>query len=294
MDTFAGYHPIVNFIYFMAVMAITMFSIHPLFLAITFGISFLYSWMLERGKAVKRNLCVLIPMVLLSMILNPLFTQRGETILFYLNDAAVTMEAVVYGGAAAIMFASTVIWISCFRNVMSSDKLIYLFGRMVPSLGLVLSMCLRFMPLLKRRFHEVSQGQRYLGRNFSHASLGKRARQLGKEISILIAWSLEAGIETSDSMEARGYGLKGRSCYRLFRFDRRDGSLLTLILTLTGIVIAGCTQKVNSILYYPRIRFRDVTALSVLVYIAYGILLVLPIGIELLGERKWKRLYSKM
>ncbi|QNM05709.1 energy-coupling factor transporter transmembrane component T [Qiania dongpingensis] len=294
MDTFEGYHPVVNFTYFLMVLLITMFSMHPLFLAMTFLVSFLYSFMLEGGKAVKRNLCFLIPIVLLAVLLNPLFTQRGQTILFYLNDAAVTMEAVAFGVAAAIMFTSMIIWFSCFSCVMNTDKFIYLFGRIIPSVGLVLSMCFRFIPLLKRRFREIAQGQKYLGRNFTGQKLFRRVRQLGKEISILIAWSLEAGIETSDSMEARGYGLKGRSSYSIFRFDRRDAFMLTSIAALSGIVIYGCFQKVNSILYYPRIVFREVTALSAVVYIAYGILLLLPIYIELQGEIKWKHLYSKM
>ena len=44
-------------------------------------------------------------------------------------------------------------------------------------------------------------------------------------------------------MEARGYGLKGRSSYTIYRFDRRDLCVLLLILLLGGVVLIGCVEK---------------------------------------------------
>ena len=46
---FYRYHPIVNFVYFALVIGITMFSMSPYFLAVTFGFSWIYSVLL-RGK----------------------------------------------------------------------------------------------------------------------------------------------------------------------------------------------------------------------------------------------------
>ena len=122
----------------------------------------------------------------------------------------------------------------------------------------------------------------------------KKLRIFSKELSILIAWSLEAGIETSDSMEARGYGLKGRSSYTIYRFDRRDLCVLLLILLLGGVVLIGCVEKMNGLLFYPRIVFRKAGWLKIPVYGAFAGLCLLPVVIELLGEWKWRRLYSNM
>ena len=83
-------------------------------------------------------------------------------------------------------------------------------------LGLTLSMIFRFIPLLKARFREISMGQRCMGRHVTGGFMAK-LRQVTKEVSILISWSLEAAIETSDSMEARGYGLPGRTSFHLFK-----------------------------------------------------------------------------
>lgn len=294
MNTFSTYHPLVNFIYFTSVIAITMFSMHPIFLALTLVCSCVYSCVLGGARMMLRNIKLCIPIVVIMMILNPLFTQRGETILFYLNDAAVTQEAVVYGMAAAVLFSSMIIWFFCFGEIMSTDKFIYLFGRVAPAIALVLSICFRFIPLLKRRFQEICAGQKYLGRTFPKKSILKKVRLFGKQLSILVAWSLEMSIETSDSMEARGYGLKGRTSYSIFRFDRRDAKALTGILILAGIVIFGCIQGENKILYYPRIVFGEIRLFSIFIYAAYLLLLTLPVFIDVQGEMKWKQLNLEM
>lgn len=97
--------------------------------------------------------------------------------------------------------------------MITPDKFLYLFGRVLPVLSLLLSMSFRFIPLLKNRYREISMGQRCMGRQ--GGGLIQRGRLLAKKVSILISWSLEAAIETSDSMESRGYGLKGRTLLSL-------------------------------------------------------------------------------
>lgn len=289
-STFATFHPIVTFVYFAAVIGITMFSMNPIFLAMTFIVSFIYSVMIYGRKAIKLNLGILVPIMIVTMVINPLFTHKGKTVLFYLNGNAMTLESIIYGLAAATMLSSMIIWFSCFNKIMSSDKFIYLFGRVAPSISLILSMCFRFIPMLKNRFKEISEGQKCMGRDFSGGSFIKRSRQLCKEISILIAWSLEASIETSDSMEARGYGLKGRTSFSIFRFDKRDGRLMSLIIILFTTVLAGCIKGENNILYYPEVIFNTITPFSIAVIISYLLLLIVPIIIDIRGELMWKRL----
>lgn len=291
-NTFATYHPLVNFLYFVAVIGIGMFSMNPFFLALTFTASFAYSLLLNGWKALRFTLCFLIPIIVIMAVVNPLFNHRGVTVLFYLNDNAMTLEAILYGLAAAVMMTSILIWFSCANKVITPDKFLYLFGRVLPVLSLLLSMSFRFIPLLKNRYREISMGQRCMGRQ--GGGLIQRGRLLAKKVSILISWSLEAAIETSDSMESRGYGLKGRTCFHLFRFDRRDGEMLALILLLTAVVIAGMTQGVHSMIFYPALVLPPTTWLTGLTIAAYGALLLLPLFIEGKGALKWKRWRSAM
>lgn len=284
---FATYHPVVNFIFFVFAIGITMFSVDPVFLVATLALSWSWSILLNGKKAIRFNLLMTLPVMIFMAVINTLFTHNGATVLFYLNYNRVTLEAFLYGLAAAAMISSVIIWFTCFNKVMTSDKFIYLFGKTVPVLGLTLSMIFRFIPLLKSRYNEINMGQKCMGRHVEKGFFAK-ARQLIKEASILISWSLEASIETSDSMEARGYGLKGRTSFHLFKFTSRDKMMTAYLLTAGLIATVGCALGKTTIYYYPVIVLEQWDLLKIITLISYIMLLTAPMVIDILGEKKWQ------
>lgn len=287
-STFAGCHPAVNLIFFLFTIGITMFSMSPVFLAATLVFSWLYSILLNGKKAIKSNLLFTLPIVVIMAVINTLFTHNGATVLFYVNNSRITLEALLYGLAAAVLLSSIIVWFSCFNVVMTSDKLIFIFGKAAPVLGLTLSMIFRFIPLLKARFREISMGQRCMGRHVTGGFMAK-LRQVTKEVSILISWSLEAAIETSDSMEARGYGLHGRTSFHLFKMTPTDKVLLTGI-SISGIIATvGCALGKTSIYYYPKVVLGQWDIMTVITFAAYIALLAVPVIADILGEIKWQQ-----
>ena len=86
VDTFAEYHPLINFIYFVMVIGIAMFYMHPVLLGLSLAGSLAYSIYLKGRKTVKVFLFGMLPACLLMMVINPLFSHEGATMLFYLKD----------------------------------------------------------------------------------------------------------------------------------------------------------------------------------------------------------------
>lgn len=86
MDTFSGYHPLINFTYFVIVIGLSMFYMHPVFLALSLIGSVSYSIYLKGKKTVKVFLLGMLPVCLLAAAANPLFSHAGATMLFYLKD----------------------------------------------------------------------------------------------------------------------------------------------------------------------------------------------------------------
>ena len=285
--TFYRSHPLLNFLYFGGVIGVTMFSNHPAFLMASFALAWGYSVLLRGKKAWRLNSLILLPTMVLTVLLNTLNVHNGVTVLFYLNDNPITKEAIVYGLATALMLASTIIWFSCFSAVVTEDKFLYLFGRIAPTVALTLSMILRFIPLLQRRFREISAAQRCMGRGGKSAGLFPRIRQFGKELSILIAWSLEASIESADSMEARGYGLRGRTSFHLFRLTGGERWLLLAMVLLCAAAVWGCAAGHTNMYYYPVILLPPVTLAQGLAFGSFCALMLSAIVIDLKGMRKW-------
>lgn len=272
---FKGCHPMVSALYFLFVISIAMFSNHPAFLAIAFFGALINSIFFKGKQAVKTCCLLFVPVFIIVPLINALNVHKGVTVLFYLNDNAITLEACVYGMVQAVLLSGIILWFVSINEIMSSDKWIYLIGRKAPGIGLLVSMVLRFVPMLKRRYEQIHQAQICMGRKSG-------IRQFFKECSILIAWSLESSIDTSDSMEARGYGLKGRSSYHLFRWEKRDTGLLASILIFGGVGVGAVLTDRTDIWYYPKIVFLNQDGYFWIALAAYGILCILPLVLEVI------------
>ena len=292
---FAGYHPLVNFLYFVLVLLGAMIFMHPLALTISLAGAFTYSVVLSGKKALKFNIKYCIPMMLITALVNPAFNHEGMTILTYLrNGNPLTLESVIYGIAAAAMIVAVIIWFSCYNAVMTSDKFVYLFGRIIPSLSLILSMVLRFVPRFKEQIRVISNAQKCVGRDVSNGGLLDRAKHGLKILSIMITWALENAIETADSMKSRGYGLPGRTAFSIFRFDKRDRKALLAIALTGGLTYGGAFAGTMYWRYFPSMKGVDIGFISILTFLAYGALCMVPVAIQLWEERTWKRLQSNI
>ena len=290
-DAFSTYHPVVNFIYFTLVLVFAMFLMHPVCLALSFIAAFTYSLRLNGRRVLRFNLKYMLPLMLLTALLNPLFNHQGMTVITYLGTGnPLTLESILYGLAAAAMLVTVIGWFSCYNAVMTSDKFIYLFGRIIPSLSLLFSMVLRFVPRFKAQLKTVSAAQRCIGRDTSTGTLRQRARHAIAIISIMTTWALENAIETADSMKARGYGLPGRTAFSIYHFERRDKQGLLLILCLGVYVLIGAIYGSLGFSYFPALRYAPITPYSISVFIAYPLLLTLPLIIDRKEDARWKAL----
>jgi len=294
-DSFSSFHPVVNFTYFTSVILFSMFFMHPIFIGVALVSSFVYSAMLKGKKAIKFNLLYMLPVLIIMAILNPVFNHQGATIIFYLkNGNPITIESILYGAASASMFITAILWFSCYNEVMTSDKFIYLFGKIIPASSLIFSMVLRFVPRYKAQIKIISNSQKCIGRDVSQGSVINKAKNGIKILSIMTTWALENAIETADSMKSRGYGLPKRTSFSLFRFDNRDKIAFTTIICLIVIVLIGAATGQNTIRFFPSIKIKELTTFSLCVYFAYLSLCMLPVFINVMEEIKWNCIKSEI
>lgn len=294
MNEFAKYHPLINFIYFTAVIVFSMIFVHPICLVTSLLCSVIYSIILNGKKALK-FIVMLLPLMLISALINPAFNHEGVTVIAYLPSGnPLTLESILYGIVAASMVATVICWFSCFNKITTSDKFIYLFGRIIPSLSLILSMTFRFVPKFKEQVQEVSNAQKSMGRDSSEGSVFARVKNSIRILSAVITWSLENAIDTSDSMKSRGYGLTGRTAYSNYVFDKRDvTALIYLAVTIIYFLIGALLGKIHY-RYFPSMRGTDMSFYSTSIFISYIMICIMPIIIEIWEELKWRKLKSKI
>lgn len=284
MKKFKSYHPIVNLIYFIFTIGFSCTFLHPVCL-----LTSLFCAIIVKEKSIGKNLLYLFPLIVFTALLNPLFNHQGKTVLLFLPGGnPLTLEAIIYGICAAIMLVCVVLWFMHLGNVLTSDKFIYLFGRIIPAMSLILSMTLRYVPLFFSRLKAVENAQRCIGNDISSGSIGQRIKNGLSVLSITVTWAFESSIDTADSMKARGYGLSKRTSFSLFSFEKKDGLSLFVILLLGFYVLLGSIKGVISFQYFPCIRIPPLTAYSLSVHTAYFILLMFPLILKACEVRKWK------
>ena len=294
-DVFSTYHPLINFMYFVVVIGCSMFVMHPVFLCLSGIGGFAYYFYLKRMKAVKTALWMMLPVFLISAVVNPLFTHEGVTILGYFQSGnPLTLESIIYGLASGVMIVCVLNWFSCYQVVMTSDKFIYLFGKIIPAMSLILAMVFRFVPKFKNQIVKISDSQKCIGRDVTNGNVLERSHHGMKILSIVTTWALENSVETADSMRSRGYGLRGRTNFSKYRFDTRD-KMMSLVIAVPGlVVIGGIIGKTVNFLYYPMILVNQNTAGAFLVYFCYGGLCMLPLTVNIIEDIKWHYLKSKI
>ncbi|MCL2564377.1 MAG: energy-coupling factor transporter transmembrane protein EcfT [Defluviitaleaceae bacterium] len=294
-DTFGSFHPTVNLLYFTAVIGFAMFFMHPVTLFISFVCASTYVLYLKGKKALRMGLIFILPMLIFTAALNPLFNHQGATILAYLpNGNPLTLESAMYGIAAATMLITVITWFSCFNTVMESDKIVYLFGRVIPALSLILAISLRFVPRFLTQIKIISNAQKCIGQDISKGSFLQKARHGIKILSMMVTWVLENAIESADSMKARGYGMPGRTAFSIYSFDKRDGYAILYILFCVVTVITGVLTGAYHFRYFPTIRGEWTGLSTITVFFVYFALGAFPIIVNIREDLIWKRIESKI
>ena len=283
---FRSFHPISGLLFYSLAFVCGMLSTHPLPLITGFVCSFIYDIKLRGTKAVSFMLKLVLPFILLSTLINGFFNHHGEIVLFTLPGGDnFTLEAIIYGLVFSLRAGQTLMWLGSWNEVMTNDKVIFLFGRISPRIALLISMALRFIPLITEQSSVISRAQKGIGSAGAAASFTERLKSGAHRLSILVSWTLERGIDTSDSMTARGYGLRGRTSYTAYRFSFKDTIFCALLMTEAAIYALSFGHFNSE--YIPEIFIPTPDALMTAASVFYLLIMLLPFIIDVTEEKKW-------
>lgn len=285
---FDCYHPTMNLLFFSVCILTALIFDHPAYLLIGWLCASIYAIFLRGWRAVWEDVLLLVGTAIFALYYSA-YTHFGVTALkanFIGNS--LTLEALVYGVVLGIKAATVLMWLCCVHAIFSSDKVVYLFGRVSPRLSLFLSIILRMAPRVRERWRVVERARHCIGKGAGQGSFFRRIRNIASILSIVVTWTLDDFITTSDSMGSRGFALRGRTAYSLYRFDNRDRLFcLALFTALSAIATAFGLDQMRT-LYRPEIQMNPVSALSYAFYGAYMLFCLLPMMVEIGGRIRFR------
>lgn len=287
---FDSYHPIINFIYIMSVIVCTITFQHPVFLVIAYVAAFVWSVKLKGKKALIFNL-ILIPCILLYMMWYASYNHFGLTVLWYNRIGnRMTLEAFVYGFVRGTIAATVIMELSCVFATVTTDKIVYLLGRVSPNLSLFFSILLRFVPRMKAQSRKIDIARQGVGHGIGQGNIFQRVWHLLAVISITITWAMEHLIESAMSMKSRGYSLKKRTAFSIYRFDNRDRCFIIVMVFCIMVTYVGYAIGETMMYYDPELILHPMTGVSMLFYVIYAILLFLPVTLQIIVEKRFDKL----
>lgn len=281
-----GIHPVSALVFFCGVFFVTLFTLNPYVLAVSFFGAATLDIRLRGKRAVKGIFTFLFPTAILITLFNVLFAHYGVTVLLTLKSGNnITLEALFCGAVYAVRTVCTVLWLFCFNEIVSDEKFIYLFARISPRLALVLSMALRFIPLFSDYAKEIQIAHKGLGIDSKSGSILSRFKNSVHAVSILITRSLEHAIDTANSMTARGYSLKGRTNCRTYPVRAID--IVIFILSISSCVFLMIFKNSVAAQFNPVIFVEPLSIKGASVCILFFALCVLPFIFDLSEEKLW-------
>ena len=287
-DAFSDCHPIVNFIFYIGALLLGMCIIHPAFLVCSLVLSLAY-YVVLKGNCLKYLAGMGGIFVVISLI-NPLFSTYGEHILFtWPWGRPYTLEALCYGMVLGAMFVTILTWFATYNEVMTSDKFLYCFGSLSPSVSLILTMVLRLVPSFEKKADQIGGARKCIGKSVESGSNKEKAEHGMNIVSALTSWALEGGIVMADSMRSRGFGTGKRTRFSLYRVGKRDKVLLGLMFVLLSLIIVCVCCGGMDATYLPQMHISGIengwTVLGTVCYLAF---LSIPTALHIWEDLTWR------
>lgn len=185
----------------------------------------------------------------LFMTLLNLFFAEGETVIFEWNFITITKEAVYFSIFLAARFFLLILSSSLLTltttPISLSDGIEGLLTPLkyvhfpVHALALIMSIALRFIPILTDETGKIMNAQKARGADFESGGLIQRVKSMLPILFPLLISALRRADELGDAMEARCYsGSQVRTKYKKLTFTWRDGvALFVGVLLLAGIIL---------------------------------------------------------
>lgn len=286
-------HPALSFTYYIAMILLTCFVRNPV-VTLSALVGGLCHWaFFTTAKEKREDLGFYLPLAALVTLANPVFSHNGKTPLFFLNGNAVTKEAFVFGACSAALVVAVLLWSKGYSKTVTSDKFLYLFGSVFPKTALILSVALRYLPMLRNEAHKLKDAQKSVGL-YSKGSLTDNFLSSCKIYYALAGRTLENAVGTADSMRGRGWGQQKRVPFARYRFRKRDAVAAVPLALCLSLVLAAAGSGALTFSFYPGLTLPPLSPLALTGYAAFGLLAMFPTILQTEVDLRWRFLQSRL
>lgn len=240
---------------------------------------------------IKGYLKMVLPITLIIVLFNTLFTHNGNTAIFVINNIPVigsmriTLEALLYGIAQSIKLIGITLIFGFGNLILHPDRTFSFFSKYIGNSALLMNMTLRLFPTILKSLNNIIEIEKLRGNKLFEKSIRKSVKNQSNILNILFQSCLEDAGDMAESMYSRGYGLGKRSVYFFEKFSAFDKLFIIIYVLIALAFIFFQYNGYNQMEFYPELSnpFKSTTATGFLLCALF----YLPVTINW-GWKSWK------
>lgn len=269
---------------FAAIIALSMFCVHPVLVGLSLAGALAFSLLARGARATLMGLRWQLPMLALVCLANPLFSASGATLIAQVGPINIYLESLAYGACMGTLMVAVVLWFEDAACVLTQDRLLSLGQGYTASVTLVISMAAQLAPQFLRRSHGVRAS---LDACTAAGVKPGPAQRLTRATTQLMSWSLEDSLERADAMRARGWESgRPRTTYRPDPLRSSD------VLAVCGLALLAVISALLAAVACGQWRFYPTMPALVAWwgYVPYAALMLLPSVAAVCERLRWRSL----
>ncbi|MDD5111164.1 MAG: energy-coupling factor transporter transmembrane component T [Candidatus Altiarchaeota archaeon] len=200
---------------------------------------------------------------LLPLFVNVLFVHKGSTVLLeipnkiqlseiqiplFLIGGPITLESTAFGLIMAVLIMDMLLAFAIFSALVPPESILRITPPLLSSSSLLMSIALRFTPVVSDDMQSIRDAQRSRGLALSSGSLISRLSKHSALIIPAVVSSLERSFNLAESMACRSYN-KNRTTYKTESLQKSD--YLPLLALAASIVMLALSAASGILDYWP-------------------------------------------
>ncbi len=201
------------------------------------------------ARQLRRWAAVAAGLALLVIVINPLVTSDGLTVLVRGGSLLgqrvdITLEALVAGGVAALRVVDVMLAFALLSVSVDPDEMLRALRRLSYRSALAAALSTRLVPVLARDASRKSDAARCRPKPPARTALARAT----------LAGSLERAVELAAALEVRGYSLARRPRRAPRPWSRHDASVAASAAALAALAVGAKLAGVGAFGAYPTVH----------------------------------------
>lgn len=200
-------------------------------------------------RYIVRGLRPVLFLLLITLLFNLLLTREGEEVfsfwIIHIYDEGVITAALMAVRLVLLVLGSSLMTFTTTPNQLTDglEKGLRLLKKIrvpVHEIAMMMSIALRFIPILVEETDKIMKAQQARGADFESGKLMQRAKALVPLLVPLFVSAFRRANDLALAMEARCYhGGDGRTKMKPLRYKKRDAVAYLVLFAYLGIIIGS-------------------------------------------------------